>query len=152
MIAAYEETLAALISLTFFIPLLMGSGGNAGAQSAMLVVRALATGDVDRSRWMPTLIKEVVVGAALGATMAVAAWMLGLFQGGAQVAVVVAVAMFAIVLVSNLIGVIVPLLLTRVGIDPAVASSPLITSVADIAGLAIYFAIASWVLQSAVLG
>ena len=152
VIAAYEDTLAALISLTFFIPLLMGSGGNAGAQSAMLVVRALATGDVDRSRWMPTLIKEIVVGAALGATMAVAAWMLGLFQGGAQVAVVVAVAMFAIVLVSNLIGVVVPLLLTRVGIDPAVASSPLITSVADIAGLAIYFAIASWVLQSAVLG
>ena len=147
VIAAYEETLAALISLAFFIPLLMGSGGNAGAQSAMLVVRALATGDVDRSQWLPTLLKEIAVGAILGATMALSAWLLGLFQGGTEVAIVVALAMFLIVLVSNLIGVIVPLLLTRVGIDPAVASSPLITSVADIAGLAIYFAIASWVLQ-----
>ena len=148
VIAAYEETLAALISLAFFIPLLMGSGGNAGAQSATLVVRALATGDLDRSQWLPTLLKEIAVGAILGATMGLSAWLLGLFQGGTEVAIVVALAMFLIVLVSNLIGVIVPLLLTRVGIDPAVASSPLITSVADIAGLLIYFAIASWVLQA----
>lgn len=150
VIAAYEETLAALISLVFFIPLLMGSGGNAGAQSATLVVRALATGDLDRSQWLPTLMKEVAVGAILGATMGLSALLLGLVQGGTEVAIVVALAMFLIVLVSNLIGVIVPLLLTRVGIDPAVASSPLITSVADIAGLAIYFAIASWVLQASV--
>ena len=61
---------------------------------------------------------------------------------------VVALAMFLIVLASNLIGVIVPFLLTRAGIDPAVASSPLITSVADVAGLAIYFAIAAWVLSA----
>ncbi len=124
VIAAYEETLAALISLAFFIPLLMGSGGNAGAQSATLVVRALATGDLDRSRWLPTLLKEIAVGATLGATMSLSAWLLGLFQGGAEVATVVAVAMFLIVLASNLIGVIVPFLLTRAGIDPAVASSP----------------------------
>ena len=148
VIAAYEDTLAALISLAFFIPLLMGSGGNAGAQSATLVVRALATGDLDRSQWLPTLLKEVAVGATLGATMSVSAWLLGLFQGGGEVAAVVALAMFLIVLASNLIGVIVPFLLNRVGIDPAVASSPLITSVADIAGLAIYFAIASWVLSA----
>ncbi len=150
VIAAYEETLAALISLAFFIPLLMGSGGNAGAQSATLVVRALATGDVDRSRWLPILLKEVAVGAILGATMGLSAWLLGLFQGDAEVAVVVALAMFLVVLVSNLIGVIVPFLLTKFGIDPAVASSPLITSVADIAGLAIYFAIATRVLAAVV--
>ena len=148
VIAAYEETLAALISLAFFIPLLMGSGGNAGAQSATLVVRALATGDVDRSEWWPTLAKEIGVGAILGATMGLSAWLLGLIQGNAEVAVVVAMAMFLIVLVSNLIGVVVPFLLTRIGIDPAVASSPLITSVADIAGLTIYFAIATWVLSA----
>ena len=148
VIAAYEETLAALISLAFFIPLLMGSGGNAGAQSATLVVRALATGDVDRSEWLPILGKEIAVGAILGATMGLSAWLLGLIQGNAEVAVVVAIAMFLIVLVSNLIGVVVPFLLTRIGIDPAVASSPLITSVADIAGLTIYFAIATWVLAA----
>ena len=148
VIAAYEETLAALISLAFFIPLLMGSGGNTGAQSATLVVRALATGDLDRSQWRPIVLKETAVGAILGATMGLSAWLLGLIQGDREVAIVVALAMFLIVVASNLIGVLVPFLLTRLGIDPAVASSPLITSVADIAGLAIYFAIASWVLAS----
>jgi magnesium transporter len=147
VIAAYEDTLAAVISLAFFIPLLMGSGGNTGAQSATLVVRALATGEVDRSDWGRTLGKEVAVGAALGGAMAVSGWILGLVTGGTGVALVVALAMFCIVLVSNLIGVAVPLLLTRVGIDPAVASNPLIASVADVSGLLIYFAIASWLLN-----
>ena len=148
VIAAYEETLMAVISLTFFIPLLMGSGGNTGAQSATLMVRALATGDIDRTQWSRTIQKEVAVGAMLGMTMGASVWLLGLFQGGGQVALVVALAMFLIVLVSNLIGTMVPLLLTRVGIDPAVASSPLITSVADIAGLIIYFMIATRLLET----
>lgn len=148
VIAAYEETLAALLSLTFFLPLVMGSGGNTGAQSATLVVRALATGEVNRSDWMRTLGKEVAVGAALGTAMAISGWILGFVAGGAGVAAVLALAMFFIVLASNLIGVTVPLLLTRAGIDPAVASSPLITSVADVSGLIIYFTIASWLLGS----
>jgi len=148
VIAAYEETLAALLSLTFFLPLVMGSGGNTGAQSATLVVRALATGEVNRSDWMRTLGKEVAVGTALGTAMAISGWILGFVAGGAGVAAVLALAMFFIVLASNLIGVTVPLLLTRAGIDPAVASSPLITSVADVSGLIIYFTIASWLLGS----
>ena len=148
VIAAYEETLMAVISLTFFIPLLMGSGGNTGAQSATLMVRALATGDVDRTQWSRTIQKEVAVGAMIGTTMGASVWLLGLLQGGGQVALVVALAMFLIVFVSNLIGTTVPLLLTRVGIDPAVASTPLITSVADIAGLIIYFMIATRLLET----
>jgi magnesium transporter len=149
VIAAYEQTLAAVLSLAFFIPLLMGSGGNTGAQSATLIVRALATGEVERSDWIRMVIKELAVGATLGLTLAAAAWLLGLFEGTPQVAVVVAIAMFLIVLVSNLIGVVVPLALTRFGIDPAVASSPLITSMADVSGLLIYFATASWMLAGA---
>jgi magnesium transporter len=153
VIAAFEETLTALISLTFFIPLLMGSGGNTGAQSATLVVRALATGEVSRSEWKRTLWKEIAVGAILGAVMSLSALLLGLATGGPGLALVVALAMFLIVLVSNLIGVTVPLLLTRVGVDPAVASSPLITSVADISGLLIYFGLATWILgRFALLG
>ena len=146
VIAAYQDMLSALLSLAFFIPLLMGTGGNTGAQSATLVVRALATGEVDRSEWLHTLGKETAVGAALGAAMGVSGWMLGLLTHGTDVALVVALSMFVVVLVSNLIGVAVPLLLTRFGIDPAVASSPFITSVADVSGLIIYFTIASWIL------
>lgn len=152
VIAAYQETLAALGSLIFFIPLLMGSGGNTGAQSATLVVRALATGEVDRSEWRRTLGKEIVVGAALGIAMALSGGVLGLIDGNLEVAMVVAVALFFVVLVSNLIGVTVPLLLTRIGIDPAVASNPFITSVADISGLTIYFTVATWILGHVTVG
>lgn len=152
VIAAYEETLAAVISLAFFLPLLMGSAGNTGAQSATLVVRALATGEFDSSPWKATILKEIIVGAILGCMMGIAAWLLGVMEGTPQVAIVVGLAMFLVVMVSNLIGVAIPMLLTKVGIDPAVASSPLIASIADVAGLIIYFAIASQVFRLVIIG
>jgi len=143
VIAAYEETLSSAIALAFFIPLLIGSGGNAGAQAATLMVRALATGDVMAKQWFQTLLKELAVGGSLGVTMGVTAWLFGLFRGGTEIAIVVGLAMLSIVVVANSIGVILPFLLSRMGIDPAVASSPLITSIADVAGLVIYFWLAS---------
>ena len=139
IMAAYEEILASAISLTFFIPLLIGSGGNAGAQSATLMVRALATGDVEMDQWLKTFIKELGVGASLGVTMAVAGLILGFIQGGMQIAIIIGLTMVAIVFVANLIGVALPFLLTRFRIDPAVASNPLITSITDAIGLLIYF-------------
>lgn len=147
IMAAYEEILASAIALTFFIPLLIGSGGNAGAQSATLMVRALATGDVEMNQWFKTLIKELGVGASLGATMAVAGLILGFIQGGMQIAIIIGLTMIAIVFVANLIGVVLPFLLTRLGLDPAVASNPLIMSIADATGLLIYFLISTWILS-----
>lgn len=147
IMAAYEEVLTSAIALTFFIPLLIGSGGNAGAQSATLMVRALATGDVELNQWLPTLIKELGVGASLGATMAVAGLILGFFQGGTQIAAIVGLTMITIVVAANLIGVVLPFLLTRLNFDPAVASNPLIMSIADATGLLIYFAISTWILS-----
>ena len=82
VIAAYEETLSSAIALAFFIPLLIGSGGNVGAQAATLMVRALATGDVMAKQWFHTLLKELAVGGSLGVTMGVTAWVFGLFRGG----------------------------------------------------------------------
>ena len=148
VIAAYEETLSATITLAFFIPLLIGSGGNAGAQAATLMVRALATGDVREKQWPRTLLKELAVGGTLGVTMGAAAWFFGVIRGGLDIAVVVGLAMLAIVVAANTIGVVLPFLLSRLGIDPAVASSPLITSIADVAGLVIYFWLASTLLGS----
>ena len=143
VIAAYEETLSSAIALAFFIPLLIGSGGNAGAQSATLMVRALATGDILAKQWPRTILKELAVGGTLGATMGMTAWFFGLLRGDVDIAIVVGLAMLTIVVAANSIGVILPFLLNRLGIDPAVASSPLITSIADVAGLAIYFWLAS---------
>lgn len=147
VIAAYEEVLATTIALAFFIPLLIGSGGNTGAQSATLMVRAIATGDVHLGHWLRTVLKEVGVGLTLGATMGLASWVLGIFRGGPIIGLIVGLSMICIVLVANLVGVLLPFILTRLRIDPAVASSPLITTVADASGLIIYFSIATWLLR-----
>lgn len=147
IIRAYEGVLSSAIALAFFIPLLIATGGNTGSQSAMMMVRALVTDDVTMGQWASTFAKELVVGIMLGATLAVGSFALGIFRGDFMVGVVVALSMATIVIVSNLIGMSLPFIFTRVGQDPAVASSPLITSIADAAGLAIYFFFASQLLM-----
>ena len=146
VIEAFEEVLASAIALAFFIPLLIDSGGNAGAQSATLMVRAIAIGDIELRQWFQTVGKEVLVGITLGVAMGAASWALGLYRGGAEIGLVVGLSMVLIVLVANIIGTLLPFLLTRVNIDPAVASSPLITTIVDAAGLLIYFTIATMVI------
>ena len=142
-IAYFEDTIAAAVALVFFLPLLIDSGGNAGSQAATLMVRALATGDVELGDWVRLFAKEVAVALALGATMGLGAAVIASFRAP-EVIGVVAVAMVLVVLVGSLIGMLLPFLFTRFGFDPATASAPLITSVADIFGVVIYFAIAAW--------
>jgi magnesium transporter len=142
-IAAFEDTIAAYLALVFFLPLLVDSGGNAGSQAATLMVRALATGDVRMADWTRMIGREVVIAGALGLTMALAVSTIGIVRGGPDIAMVVAMAMILIVITGSLIGMSLPFLLTRFGLDPATASAPLITSIADAAGVLIYFAIAT---------
>lgn len=146
VVAAHEEILISSIALAFFIPLLIATGGNAGAQSATLIVRAIATGEVGLGEWSWAIGRELSIGALLGMTVGLATWGLGLFRGGIEIGIVVGLAMVAVVVASNLIGVMLPFLLIRLRLDPAVASSPLITSIADVVGLIIYFSIATSVL------
>lgn len=151
VIAAYEETLQAFIVLAFFIPLLIDSGGNTGAQSATLMVRALATGDIHLKRWARAIRKELLVGALLGVTMGGLSFLLGAFRAepglGLKIGFVIGSSMILIIIVANIIGAVLPFLLTKLKLDPAVASSPLITSLADAAGLLIYFGVATAVLD-----
>jgi len=147
VIAAFEETLATQIALVFFIPLLIDTAGNAGSQSATLMIRAIATGDIALDQWFWAIGRELAIGLLLGVTMGMASWALGLYRGGWEIGMVVSLAMISVVIFANMIGAMLPLLLTRFGLDPAVASSPLITSVADVAGLIIYFSIATRVLR-----
>jgi magnesium transporter len=145
-IAAFEDTIAAYVSLVFFLPLLIGSGGNAGSQSATLMVRAIATGDVVLRDWARLMMKEVGVALLLGVTMAVAVSVLGYWRGGPMIAVVVACTMLMVVLVGSVIGLSLPFVLARLRFDPATASAPLITSIADMCGVLIYLTIATAVL------
>ncbi|WP_462401504.1 magnesium transporter [Pseudomonas sp. Marseille-QA0332] len=146
-VAAFEDTIAAHIALVFFLPLLVDSGGNAGAQSATLMVRGLATGEVALRDWLYLLGRESAVALALGGTMAIAVASLGLLRGGPDIALIVASSMLVIVLVGSLIGMSLPFLLSRIKLDPATASGPLVTSIADAAGVLVYFGIASQVLD-----
>ncbi|MGI6549289.1 MAG: magnesium transporter [Syntrophomonadales bacterium] len=146
VVALFEGTLQKVIALTIFIPLLLGSGGNAGAQSATLMVRALATGDLELSQWFSTLLKEMVVGVSLGLTLGVFGTVFGFMRGGWEIGLIVGLTTVGIILLASLIGVTLPFILTRLNLDPAVASSPLITSITDFLGLLLYFVIAGVVL------
>lgn len=145
-LAMFEKTIQSVVTLVFFLPLLIGSGGNAGSQSATLMVRALATGDVRLSDWLKLFAKELVVALLLGGTMAIG---VGLIAGyrAPEILLVVSTTMIAVVTVGSLVGMTLPFVFTKFGIDPATASTPLIASIADISGIVIYFSIASWYLH-----
>ena len=145
-IAIYEDTISAHLALVFFLPLLIASGGNAGSQSATLMVRALATGDVKMTDWGRMLARELAVAIALAATMAIAVSSIGFVRGGPEIALVVSISMVLIVTIGSLIGMLLPFLLSRFNMDPATASAPLVTSIADAVGVLVYFAIATMLL------
>lgn len=142
-IAYFEELIAANVALVFFLPLLIDSGGNAGSQSSTLMVRALATGDVHLRDWAGMLGRELAVATLLGLTMAFAVSLVGLLRGGPAIALVVALTMVMVVIIGSMIGMSLPFLLSRFRGDPASASSPLITTIADASGILIYFFVAS---------
>lgn len=150
VIAAFEQTLAAMIALAFFIPLIIDTGGNAGTQSATIMIRALSTGDVRLQEWARVLLRELAIGASIGVTLGALGALLGLYRGGPEMGLllglVVFLTMVTMLVVTNLIGMGLPFILARVRQDPAVASGPLITSIADVVGLLIYFSIATAVL------
>jgi len=144
-IANFEDTIQNMISLVFFLPLLIDSGGNAGAQSATLIIRSLATGDVTIKDWMRLIGKELLVAFLLGLTMAIAVSLVASFRAP-EIIFVVGLSMILTVLWGSLLGLSLPFIFTLIKQDPATASSPLITSLADISGVLIYFSIASWYL------
>lgn len=145
-IAFFEDTIAAKVALVFFLPLLIGSGGNAGAQASTLMVRGLAVGDVKIADWTRLLGRELLVAGALGLTMALAVSPIGIFRGGVDIALVVGLSMVLIVLFGSLLGMCLPFILHQLKWDPATASTPLVTTLADAGGVVTYFALATWLL------
>ena len=145
VIAGFENVLASAISLVFFLPLLIDSGGNAGSQSATLMIRALAMGDVQTRDWIKLLGKEFTVSLLLGLTMAAGVSLVAAVRAP-EIILILVITMTLVVIAGSIIGMILPFLFTRLKIDPATASAPLITSIADILGVLIYFTVASKVL------
>src|SRR5699024_7520984 len=137
------DVIEANIALVFFLPLLVDSGGNAGSQSATLVIRAMSIGDVKIKDWFKMFTKEIVVSAAIGFTMALAVSTIGFVRGGVDIAIVVSSTMALIVIVGSVMGMSLPFIFRKLNFDPATASGPLITSICDITGVLIYFGIAA---------
>jgi magnesium transporter len=137
--------MASAVMLMWFVPLIISTGGNSGSQSASLIIRAMAV-DVMRGRELVTILgREVLVGAILGAMVAmvgVGRVMLTDATRSLAMAAAIGLAVLTVVTAGALVGSGVPMVLRRLGIDPAVASTPFIASVLDIAGLVIYFEIA----------
>jgi drug/metabolite transporter (DMT)-like permease/cation transporter-like permease len=133
---AFEDTLAQAVSLTLFIPLIISSGGNSGSQSATLITRALAVGDVEIRDALRVLTRELGQGLVLGACLGVIGFVRTLTWGfGAPLAGVVALSLLLVVPVGTLVGAMLPLLLRRLGFDPAVASAPFVASLVDVTGI-----------------
>jgi magnesium transporter len=144
----FEGELAQVVALSFFIPLLIGTGGNIGSQVTTTLVRAIAVGEISLrdARWV--LAKELVVGLTLGVVMAVVAFgRAQLLHVGSDVAFVISLTILAICVWSAAVAAVLPLIINRMRIDPAVVSAPLITTLVDGTGLVIYFTIAKRLLH-----
>jgi magnesium transporter len=147
VLAFYEDTLEAVTALVFFMPLLIGTGGNAGSQVVTTIVRAMAVGDVVFRDILRILWKEMQTGLLLGAAMAIAVFVRSLTLGvGVDIGIVVAVTILAIVIWAVTVGAILPLILRQLRVDPAVVSAPFIATLVDGTGLLIYFTVAGIVL------
>lgn len=146
-LAFFEDTILAYVSLVFFLPLLIDSSGNAGSQSATLMVRAMATGDVAMKDWKKLISRELIIALALGLTMALLVFPVGLMRGGYEIAIVIGLTMVFVVMVGSLVGLSLPFLLSKLNLDPATASGPLVTTIADAVGVIVYFSIATSLLD-----
>lgn len=142
-IASFENVIQSMVSLVFFLPLLINSGGNSGSQSATLTIRSLAIGDIQIKDWAKLLGKDFVVSLLCGLTMAACISFVTSIKFP-DIIVVVALTMTLIVVAGSLIGLLLPFIFTRLKLDPATASGPLITSIVDLCGVVIYFSIATW--------
>ena len=147
IINRYDTALATL-GLAAFMPMLMGTGGNAGSQASVAVIRALSLGEVEMGDILRIVWKELRVSVLCGVTMAVATFgkLLLIDRPSTMTAVVVSLTLVATIVTAKLVGCILPVLAKRVGFDPAVMASPFITTIVDALSLIIYFDIATAIL------
>ncbi len=156
----YEKEIARAVLLAVFVPLIISSGGNSGSQASTLVVRALALGEVRLRDWFRVIRREAAAGLCLGAILgAIGLARILVWQGVFHlygphyllIALTVALSLLGVVLWGTLAGSMLPLILRRLGFDPASASAPFVATVVDVTGLIIYFTMASVILRGTLL-
>lgn len=156
----FEDQISKAVVLALFVPLIISSGGNTGSQASTLIIRSLALGEVSVKEWWKIFSREIRVGIILGAMLG----LVGFFRvfiwsafvdvygpHATLVGITVGVSLLGVVLWGNLVGSIFPVILKRMGLDPAVSSAPFVATLVDITGLFIYFTIASLLLTGVLL-
>ncbi|HMI86644.1 MAG TPA: magnesium transporter [Polyangiaceae bacterium] len=143
----YHDVLEAVAKLSYYIPLLLSAGGNSGAQSSSLIIRGLAVGEVKPRDWWRIIGRELGQGIVLGGVLAAIGVVRALMWGdGILFAMVVGVTLVGIVIMGCVVGSMLPLILRRVGFDPATSSTPFIASLVDVLGIIFYFNLAEFLL------
>lgn len=158
---AYESVIANAVFLSLFIPMIISTGGNSGTQAATLIIRALSTDDIRMSEWLKVLGRELLSGLMLGLIMAIVGFFVilswgfvttgGLSEELVLSALVVGLSLIGVVLWGNLSGSMLPFVLSKMGLDPAVTSAPFVSTLSDVTGIIIYFSIAIALLEGIVL-
>jgi len=151
----FERQIAEAVFLALFVPLIISSGGNSGSQASTLVVRAMALGELDLRDWWRVVRRELASGLVLGGILGafgllrVLIWQ-GVFDAygghGVALACTLAASLVGVVTFGTLVGSMLPLILRRLGFDPASASAPLVATMVDVSGIVIYFVAASFFL------
>ncbi|HNS32582.1 MAG TPA: magnesium transporter [bacterium] len=143
VISAFQNTLGQVIILAFFVPVLLGTGGNTGTQSATLIIRAMVTGDLTPKKWFNVIKKEFFVGMLLGIFLGAVLYLWSfVWKSDGRISLIIGISAAVIAFWANLVGSILPIILRKIRLDPAIVSSPLITTITDVSGLLIYFTIA----------
>ena len=158
--AFFEDEIARAVVLVLFIPLIVSSGGNTGSQAATLIIRAMALGEVTLRDWFRILRREIVSGTTLGLMlgflgfMRIALWSVFTDVYGEHwlpIALTIGFSLTGVVLWGSLMGSMLPLLLKRLGADPATSSAPFVATLVDVTGLIIYFSLAAMILSGSLL-
>ncbi|MFH1782775.1 MAG: magnesium transporter [Candidatus Omnitrophota bacterium] len=149
VLKTFEHSLTNVVALSFFIPMLLGTGGNAGTQTSISIIRALGTGDITFKNVWTVVRVELKAALIMGVVVGVVAFLRALLlQQSVPLACVVGFTMSSIVLLAIATGVMLPLISKKVGLDPAVLAGPITTSIVDIIGLIIYFKIAQAIIPA----
>ena len=149
IIQSFQESLSQVLSLVIYMPMLMGTGGNSGSQSSTLVIRGMATGDIDLGDCFKVMWKEVRVAAVVGLALSIINYfrIVMLDHNPPRVALTVCCSMVLVVIIAKLIGSMLPMLAKKIGIDPALMAGPMMASITDMISLSTYFIMAGLMLN-----
>lgn len=156
----FQGEIARAEVLVFFLPFIIASGGNSGSQATSLIIRAMALGELTLRDWLKVLGRELISGIGLGLILAAIAFVRVAFwprrealygQHYFMIAFTVSAALVGVVVVGTITGAMLPILLKRLGLDPAVSSAPFVATIVDVTGIMIYFTVAAFILSGVLL-